>query len=275
MFEPRHILDVQVHRVTLAGVRDRLDQFVRSGHPHQIVTVNMDFVRLARDEPEFCRTVNSAALAVPDGVPVLWAARLLGTPLLDRVTGVDIVEHGAALAAEQGYRIYLLGAEPGVAEAAAAELRHRYPTLTIAGCYSPPVGPFSAEEEAAMIERIRAARPEMLFVAFGAPRQDVWINRHLETLDVPVCVGVGGTFNFLAGRVPRAPAWMQRHGLEWAYRLSREPRRLWRRYLIEDLPVFLRIVGIRLAPAASLRRRLAQPASAFSLGSAHADAAGD
>ena len=250
MFESCHILDVAVHRVTLAGVLKRLDEYIRDGRPRQIVTVNMDFIRLAHVDPVFREVVNGADLAVPDGMPLLWASRLLGEPLNERVTGVDIVERGAALAAERGYSIFLLGAEEGVAAAAADRLVRRYPGLRIAGTYAPPVGPFSEEEERRILRLVRAARPDMLFVAFGAPRQDVWIRRHQQALGVPVAVGVGGTFNFLAGRTKRAPRWMQRAGMEWCHRLVHEPRRLWRRYLLGDLPIFLGILASGLVGGA-------------------------
>ncbi len=248
MFEPREILDVTVHRTTLDAVIERLDLFVRSGRPHQVVTVNMDFLRIARSDAGFRETLNGADLSVADGVPVIWASRLLGAPLLERVTGVDIVERGAALAAAHGYSIFLLGAEPGVAAEAAAKLTHRFPGLRIAGAYAPPFGPFSDDEQARMLTMVRTARPDILFVAFGAPRQDIWIRQHLQSLGVPVCVGVGGAFNFIAGRLSRAPQWMQRSGMEWTYRLGQEPRRLWRRYLVGDLPIFLRIIGARALP---------------------------
>lgn len=256
MFESCQILNVRVHRVTLAAVCAQMEAFIRSGRPHQIVTVNMDFIRLAREDPAFCAAVNGADLVVPDGVPVLWAARLLRRPLGERVTGVDLVEQGAALAAARGYRVFLLGAAPGVADAAAAALIRRYPGLCIAGTYAPPIGPFSAEENARMVAAVRAARPHLLFVAFGAPRQELWIRAHLDELEVPVCVGVGGTFNFLSGAVPRAPRWMRRAGLEWAHRLAQEPGRLWRRYLVHDLPVFLRLMGAGLMPLPWVQRRL-------------------
>jgi N-acetylglucosaminyldiphosphoundecaprenol N-acetyl-beta-D-mannosaminyltransferase len=256
MFESCQILDVHMHRVTLAAVCERMEDFIRSGRPHQIVTVNMDFIRLARQDPAFRAAVNAADLVVPDGVPVLWTARLLRQPLGERVTGVDLVEQGAALAAARGYRIFLLGAAPGVADAAAAALVRRYPGLCVAGTYAPPIGPFTTEEDARMVAAVRAARPHLLFVAFGAPRQELWIRAHLEELAVPVCVGVGGTFNFLSGAIPRAPVWMRRAGLEWAHRLAQEPGRLWRRYLVHDLPVFLRLVGAGLLPLPWVQRRL-------------------
>lgn len=256
MFESHQILDVRVHRVTLAAVCEQMEAFIRSGRPHQIVTVNMDFLRLARQDAAFHAVVNAADLVVPDGVPVLWAARLLRRPLGERVTGVDLVEQGAALAATRGYRVFLLGAAPGVADAAAAALVQRYPRLCIAGTYAPPIGPFTAEEDARMVAAVRAARPHLLFVAFGAPRQELWIHAHLDDLAVPVCVGVGGTFNFLSGAIPRAPVWMRRAGLEWAHRLAQEPGRLWRRYLVHDLPLFLRLVGAGLMPLPWVQRRL-------------------
>lgn len=256
MFESCQILDVRVHRVTLTAVCEQMEAFIRSGRPHQIVTVNMDFLRLARQDPDFRAVVNAADLVVPDGVPVLWAARLLRRPLGERVTGVDLVEQGAALAAARGYRLFLLGAAPGVADAAAAALVRRHPHLRIAGTYAPPIGPFTAEEDARMVAAVRAARPHLLFVAFGAPRQELWIRAHLEELAVPVCVGVGGTFNFLSGAIPRAPVWMRRAGLEWAHRLAQEPGRLWRRYLVHDLPLFLRLVGAGLMPLPWVQQRL-------------------
>lgn len=275
MFEPCRVLDVSIHRVTLDGVLTRLDEFVRSGEPHQVITVNTDFLRIARADAEFREAINAADLVVPDGVPVLWASKLLGEPLDERVTGVDLVERGAALAAERGYSIFLLGAEPGVADEAAAELVRRHPGLRIAGTYAPPFGPFTAEEDAKMLRLVQQARPDMLFVAFGAPRQDVWLRRYRPLLGVPVCAGVGGTFNFITGRIPRAPRWMQRTGLEWLYRLRQEPRRLWKRYLLGDLPLFLRIVGARAMPVAPLRRSLLRSPAVLAAPAPGEAAAGD
>jgi N-acetylglucosaminyldiphosphoundecaprenol N-acetyl-beta-D-mannosaminyltransferase len=244
------ILDVAVHNVTLHGALAVVEEFIASGRPHQVVTVNMDFLRLAQRDGQFRSALNGADLAVPDGMPLVWISRWRGPALAERVAGVDLVEQLAALSAERGYRLYLLGAEPGVADEAAAALAGRYPGLQIAGTYAPPIGPFSPEETERMIARVRAARPDVLCAAFGAPRQDIWLAEHLELLRVPVCIGVGGTLNFIAGRVPRAPGWMQRCGLEWCYRLRQEPARLWRRYLLGDLPLFLRAA---YASAPSLR----------------------
>jgi len=215
--------------------------FLISGRAHQIVTVNLDFLSLAERSPQFRDTINQAHLAVADGMPLVWLARLRGQPLPERVTGVDLVDACCELAAETDQNVFLLGAGPGVAQAAAQRLEERHPGLrTVA--YSPPMGPLSSKENARIMRMVRAAAPGFLFVALGAPRQDLWIRQHLAELDVPVAMGVGCVFDLLAGVTNRAPAWMQTAGLEWAYRLGREPKRLWRRYLLNDLPLFGRLL---------------------------------
>src|SRR5260221_1873357 len=151
---------------------------------------------------------------------------------------MDLVLHTALLSVRHGVRIFLLGAAPGVAERAAAELERKFPGVVIAGTFAPPLGPLDADENARIVTRIRAVRVDALFVAFGAPRQDEWIRANLLDLQVPLCAGIGGVFNFLAGATRRAPACMQRYGLEWAFRLMQETSRLWRRYLVGDLPLF-------------------------------------
>ncbi len=226
---PRHVrlLGIPVHLVTPEDALRRLAEFVQEGRPHHVVTVNPEFIMAAQKHAEFRRVLNAADLALPDGVGVIWACRLMGYPLRERVTGVDTVQAIARLAAENGWRLFLLGAAPGVAEQAAAVLQRANPGLQIAGTYAGSPAP---AEEDHIIARIRAASPHFLFVAYGAPQQDLWIARNLSRLGVPVAMGVGGTFDFLAGRVRRAPTWMQRMGLEWLFRLIQEPRR-WRRML--------------------------------------------
>ncbi len=240
-----NLLDVWVDRVDLEDAISRIDRFIQEGSAHQIVTVNVDFLRLSNNDNAFRDLINTSDLAVADGMPLVWGSRLLGDPLPERVTGVELIVQSARLAAERGYSIFLLGAAPGVAEETAVVLRSRFPGLRIVGTYSPPMGTFTPDENEKMVRMIQEMQPDMLFVAFGAPRQDRWIREHLHRLDVPVCMGVGGSFDFLAGRVKRAPRWMQYRGLEWLYRVLQEPRRLWRRYFIEDLPVFLRLLAQR------------------------------
>lgn len=193
----------------------------------QIVTANVEFVMTAQHNALFRDYINHAALVVPDGIGIVLAARYLGKPVPERVTGTDLMPELARLCARQGYRLYLLGAAPGVAECAARHLQELAPGLQIAGTYAGSPAP---AEEDAIIERIRAARADVLCVAYGAPAQDVWIGRNLSRLPVAVAMGVGGAFDFLSGRQIRAPRWMRKWGLEWLYRLYREPRR-WRRML--------------------------------------------
>lgn len=164
-------------------------------------------------------------MCVPDGVGLLWAAKQRGHPLPERVTGSDGVPIIAERAAQQGWRVYLLGAAEGIAERAAAVLCQRYPGLQIAGTFSGSPAP---EAEDALVERINASDADILFVAYGAPTQDKWIARNLPRLRVHVAMGVGGSFDFIAGIIPRAPQWMRRAGLEWLYRLYLQPRRIGR-----------------------------------------------
>jgi len=211
-------------------------------HLHQVATVNLDFVALAQHNPLFKETVNQADLVLPDGMPLVWLSRLKGQPVPQRVTGVDLVDRSCELAVRTGRSVFLLGAAPGIAAAAARTLQHRYPGLQVAGTYSPSFSEAAAEENDRIVGMIRDTAPGFLFVALGAPKQDLWIRAQRDRLTVPVAIGVGGTLDILAGAVKRAPAWMQRSGLEWSYRLGQEPRRLWRRYLVNDLPMFARLL---------------------------------
>ena len=238
-----NLLDTWIDKIDLPAAVARIESFVRDGAPHQVVTANVDFLRLGREDPAFQNLINTSDLVVPDGMPLLWAARLLGDELPERVTGVELVAECARLSAAKSYTIFLLGAAPGVAEDAAAALRRRYPGVRIVGTYAPPIGPFSPDENEKMVRLVQEMAPDMLFVAFGAPKQDEWIRTHMHRLGVPICMGVGGSFDFLAGRVSRAPLWMQDRGLEWLYRVGQEPTRLWKRYLVVDLPVFFHLMA--------------------------------
>lgn len=197
----------------------------------QVATVNPEFLMTARRDRDFRRLLNRVDLATPDGQGLIWAARLLRLPLRQRVPGVETVEHLAERSAERGYRIYFLGGAPGVAEAAAAKLAARYPGFKVAGCYAGSPDP---AEDAAICQRVREARAEILLVAYGAPQQDKWIARNIAAgrLSAPlvVAIGVGGAFDFISGRAVRAPDWMRRLGLEWLHRLYKQPWR-WRRIL--------------------------------------------
>lgn len=220
------ILGVKVHALTNPQTLELIAMFIGSGRPYQLTTVNPEFVVAAQRDEEFRQIINNAALALPDGIGLLKAARFLGTtPLPERVAGSDLVVRLAELSHQQGYRIYFLGAQEGVAEKAVAQLKARYPRLNVAGCYA---GSPAIEANEAIVQRILPTRPDILLVAYGAPKQDKWIARNLERLQIPVCMGVGGSFDFIAGTAKRAPVWVQRLNMEWLHRLLTQPWR-WRR----------------------------------------------
>lgn len=230
------ILGVRVDNVNYNQALSLIESFIESRTPHQVVTVNPEFIVAAQSDEDFRTILNASSLALPDGVGLLWAARLLGHPLQERVTGVDTLQRLAALAARKGYRLFLLGAAPGVAVETAARLCQTYPGVTIVGTHAGSPAPAEEDEIVRLIQR---ARPDILFVAYGAPAQDKWIARNLERLGVPVAMGVGGAFDFISGRAKRAPRWVQRLGLEWLHRLLHQPWR-WRRMLA--LPKFVWLV---------------------------------
>lgn len=221
------ILGVRLDNVTSDDAVARIVAMALRGSPHHVMTVNPEFIMIAQQDAIFRATLEKATLCIADGVGVLWASRLLKRPLAERITGVDTVNKIAPLAARHGIRIFLLGAAPGVAEQTARILEARNPGLIIAGWYSGSPRP---EEEEDICRRIESAHPHILLVAFGAPKQDLWIARTQSRLGIPVAIGVGGTFDFIAGIAVRAPQWMQAMGMEWLYRLVREPWR-WRRMM--------------------------------------------
>lgn len=232
-----------------------IEALVRSGTGGCVFTPNVDHVVTAEGDEAFRAAYGQANLSLADGQPLVWSSRMLGTPLPARVAGSDLVWPLMELAARRSWRVYLLGGEPGVAEEAAARLEREL-GLHVAGVDAPVVeldGPPGVTDGA--IERVRAARPDLALVALGAPKQERWIHRALPRIRPAVAMAVGASLDFLAGRVRRAPRWMARAGLEWAFRLAQEPRRLGRRYLLKD-PRFLVILArTALAPKRERVRR--------------------
>jgi N-acetylglucosaminyldiphosphoundecaprenol N-acetyl-beta-D-mannosaminyltransferase len=197
-----------------------------------VCVCNVHTVMASQEDPELRSALLGASLNVPDGQPLVWALNALGHSLSDRVYGPELMARACARAASSGQRFYLYGGRNQAALVQLAlNLRQRYPGIRIVGGYSPPHRPLTDEEEAAVIAEINDASPDVVWVGIGVPKQEKWMAKLRPSLDAPLLIGVGAAFDFHAGLVPQAPPWLQRVGLEWAYRLVHEPRRLWRRYL--------------------------------------------
>ena len=235
------LLGMRVNCVNRAQTLEILQQFIDSGQPHLVVTADASGHVIAAGDPEYLKIVNGAALVTPDSTGILWAARKLGHSLEERVSGVELAEQLCRESARRGYGIYFYGAAPGVAEEAAAVMRERYPGCNIVGTRDGFQN--TPEQQADLLRDIREKRPAVLLVAMGIPKQEKWIARHLEELAVPVCIGVGGSFDVFSGRVHRAPLWMQRRGLEWLYRLVQNPRKYTK---VATLPLFVMRVLMRM-----------------------------
>ena len=212
---------------TVKGIGD----LIEAGRPSYVITANTHYVMLTNQNPDVQVINAKAAFIIADGAPLVWASRWIGSPLPERVAGSDLVFELSAESARKGYRLFFVGGAKGVAEEAARRLREMYPGLQVVGTECPDLHEATQEEKATLIDRIRAARPHILLVAFGQPKGERWIYRHLEELGVPVSIQVGASLDFAAGRSHRAPRWMQRFGLEWMFRLGLEPRRLCGRYV--------------------------------------------
>lgn len=225
------ILGVRVDCLDADKTLERIEAYVGSGSLHQVATVNPEFVMRAQRDPDFARILERADLCLPDGTGVVWAARRGGCAIDGPVAGTDLVAPLAATCARRGFRLFLLGAQPGVAADLAVRLRAAHPTLAVAAHAGSP----DASHDDESLKLISEHRTDVLLVAYGAPAQEMWIDRVRARLKVSVAMGVGGAFDYLTGRVPRAPAWMRRAGLEWLHRLAHQP---WRFRRMTVLPVY-------------------------------------
>ncbi|GAB6159006.1 WecB/TagA/CpsF family glycosyltransferase [Desulfotomaculum varum] len=231
-----NLLGAAIDSLTMQETVQRVAQLVKCGKPCQIITLNPEYLYRAQFQPELMEPVNRADMVTPDGAGIVWASKMAGTPVPERVTGIDLMLHLMPMAEKEGWGIFLLGAAPGVAEAAAENLRKQYLSLNIVGtCH----GYFKEEEEEDIVSQIKAAQPHLLFVALGMPKQEQWIYKYKDRLGVPVSMGVGGSLDVIAGRVQRVSPWLRKLQLEWLGRLIKEPRR-WRRQLV--LPKFAWLV---------------------------------
>lgn len=241
------IAGVPVHNLNMAEALSLIEELVRNREPSYIVTPNADHIIKLQQDTEFQKIYAGAACVLPDGMPLLWAGRFLRTPLKERVSGADLVPRICARAAMSGFRLFFLGGKPGAAEKVRGNLEKQFPSIRVVGICRPAMGLEDDEAEYRRVEElIREAGPDILLVGFGAPKQEKWIYRNHKPLGVPVSIGVGGTIDVMAGMSSRAPYWMQRSGLEWFWRFMHDPRRLWKRYLIDDMHFFQLILTQKL-----------------------------
>lgn len=214
------ILGVKIDSLTFDECLVVAERLIRENRHSQIVTVNPEFVMSAQKDTRFREIINSADLAVPDGTGLLWAAKRKGTPLKDRITGVDLTWAICKLAAEKRFKVFFLGGKKGVAEIAAQKIREKYPELKVVGTYA------GSPHDPATLYLVKRSKPDILFVAFGAPKQDKFISDLKKITSIPLSMGVGGTFDYIAGTAHYAPKWMRQIGLEWLFRLITQPRRI-------------------------------------------------
>ena len=248
------VLGVPFHNVNMDETIALIEAQIRQGGFHQVATANVDFLRNAMRDPALRNILCSCEMIVPDGMPVVWMSRLIGTPLKERVAGIDLVERLADFSSRRGYGVFLLGASESRSRRAANTLKQRFPDLRIVGRYSPEPQPLEKMDHEEILRRIEEAKPEILLVAFGNPKQEQWLAMHRDRLRVPVCIGVGGTLDSISGTVRRAPRWMQRNGLEWLHRALQEPQRLAARYLADALCLVRHLPGYIAATAAQPKR---------------------
>jgi N-acetylglucosaminyldiphosphoundecaprenol N-acetyl-beta-D-mannosaminyltransferase len=226
------VLGVPLALVDYSRTLDWIDAAVERRHRGYICVAATHTVVACQEDAELRSAVLGADLTVPDGMPLVWALRLLGHGLESRVYGPDLMEAACARAVHTGRRFYLYGGRnAGALAQLARQLRLRHPGLQIVGGEAPPFRPLTPAEEDRVAADINRSRADVVWVGIGVPKQEKWMARMRERLDAPVLIGVGAAFDFHAGLIPQAPAWLQRHGMEWAFRLAHEPRRLWRRYL--------------------------------------------
>jgi len=250
------ILGSRVQLVSVGETVDHIESWIQApaGRCRRVTVTGFHGLWEAHQNPALREILNGAELWVPDGIAPVWAARLRGRHNVERVPGAEIMREFFSRAARKGYSSYFYGGTEATLAALERKLAGDYPGHRVAGSFSPPFRPVTSAEDREIVDRINAARPDVLWVGLGMPKQDLWIHERLHRLDVPVAIGVGAAFAFVAGTVPRCPGWIGRIGFEWVYRFLREPEKLWRRDLI-DGPRFLWHLAVELAGVRSANRR--------------------
>lgn len=251
VFPEFRVLGVTVHAVQISGVVAQIEAWIRERAAcHFVSLTGMHGVMEAQHDPGFKEILNAGDMVAPDGMPLVWLGRRHGFEMR-RVYGPELMASFCEQTAAKGYRHFFCGGAPGVAEDLACRFISRFPGMVTAGTYSPPFRTLTQEEDREIIHTIEDAHPDIVWVGLSTPKQERWMFEHRDRLNVPVLVGVGAAFDFHTGRIAQAPAWMGDHGLEWLFRLSREPRRLWRRYLLYGAEfaalVLLELLGLKKA----------------------------
>jgi len=240
------IMNTSYTNVTLQEAVELAEHFVQNQQKAYIVAVNADVCMRIENDPYLKEITDAADMVLADGKPIVWISKLYKRPLKERVTGSDLVPALCALSAERGYSVYILGGKEGIAEQAKANLEQKYPGINVCGTYSPPFGfEKDAAELANIREKISASKPDFMIACFGCPKQEKFIYENYANYDAYVSVCAGATVDFLAGNVKRAPKWMQNHGLEWLFRITQDPKRLIKRYLIDDTKIIRLIFKYR------------------------------
>jgi len=233
--ETQDRVDVLGIHVSVTDMEHTVGTFARwidDGERHLVCVSDMNALLHARADKQLTEVYNTSGMTLPDGMPLVWAGKKAGFDRMDRVCGPDLIERVMAEAEQRGWSQYFYGGADGVAEKLRDTFTARHPGLKVAGVYSPPYRALMAEEDDEIVARLNEANPDIIWVGLGAPKQERWMAEHRDRLDAAILIGVGAAFDFHTGRLDRAPDWMQRAGLEWSYRLYKEPRRLWRRYVL-------------------------------------------
>ena len=252
-----NVLGVDVSAITMDDAIATLESWIEEGRREYVCVTGVHGVIECRGDPSLRRIHNEAGMVTPDGVPLVYFMHLIGKKRTQRVYGPDLMREMSAVSARRGYRHFYYGGDVGVAEKLKETLVRTLPGLQVAGTFCPPFRPVTTEEDQAVVDMINAAKPHIVWVGLSTPKQERWMAAHLGRLDVPVMIGVGAAFDFLAGTKRQAPKWMQRHALEWLFRLGSEPRRLWRRYA-RIVPEFAFLAARELLHRAVRSRRFAR-----------------
>lgn len=246
--EKINILGIGISKIDMKLALSQMEKLILEKGKGYVCVCPNHTIMAGQKDPKLRKIVNSADMATPDGMSVVWASRLLGHREAKQVTGTDLMLAFSKLSSEKGYTHFYYGGANGVPEELAEKMTKKFPKLKIVGIYSPPFRDLTEEEDKAIVEMINNVKPDVVWVGLGMPKQELWIGDHLGLIDAPIMIGVGAAFDFISGNKKRAPKWMQKVGLEWLYRLLQEPKRLWRRNLYHPIFFFnllLQVLGIK------------------------------